>query len=81
MCLRLCVAGQYLLPDDYLHSAHATIKKYGGLFIADEVQTGFGTPPVPHYSRPLSLSFALFRPHVLLCAVDSVVRRRIHCHR
>lgn len=29
-------------PADYFPKIHAVVKKYGGLFIADEVQTGFG---------------------------------------
>lgn len=29
-------------PPEYFKEAHAIVKKYGGLFISDEVQTGFG---------------------------------------
>ena len=36
-------AGGYIVPPPgYFQAVHAIIKKYGGLFIADEVQAGFG---------------------------------------
>lgn len=34
--------GVYPLPDGYMRKMQALTKKYNGLFIADEVQTGFG---------------------------------------
>jgi alanine-glyoxylate transaminase/(R)-3-amino-2-methylpropionate-pyruvate transaminase len=36
------VAGAYPLPPTYLTRMYEVIRKYGGLCIADEVQTGFG---------------------------------------
>ncbi|XP_075979201.1 alanine--glyoxylate aminotransferase 2, mitochondrial [Anticarsia gemmatalis] len=36
------VNGTVQFPKGYLKKAHQLIKKYGGLYIADEVQTGFG---------------------------------------
>jgi 4-aminobutyrate aminotransferase len=36
------VGGFIVPPKDYFKEAVAVAKKYGGLFIADEVQTGFG---------------------------------------
>jgi alanine-glyoxylate transaminase/(R)-3-amino-2-methylpropionate-pyruvate transaminase len=36
------VGGFVVPPKDYFKAAVEIIKKYGGLFIADEVQTGFG---------------------------------------
>lgn len=30
------------LPTEYMHKMHALVKKYGGLYVSDEVQTGFG---------------------------------------
>lgn len=36
------VGGFITAPDDYIKTAHQIIKHYGGLFISDEVQTGFG---------------------------------------
>jgi ornithine--oxo-acid transaminase len=34
--------GVFFAPDDYYRQAQALCRKYGTLFIADEVQTGFG---------------------------------------
>ena len=36
------VGGFITPPLEYFKKVYATVKKYGGLFIADEVQTGFG---------------------------------------
>lgn len=36
------VGGFIVPPDGYFETAVAIVRKYGGLFIADEVQTGFG---------------------------------------
>jgi 4-aminobutyrate aminotransferase-like enzyme len=36
------VAGQIVLPKDYLKEVYATVRKAGGVCIADEVQTGYG---------------------------------------
>ncbi|RAH06685.1 MAG: aspartate aminotransferase family protein [Methanobacteriota archaeon] len=38
----LSCAGQVLLPEGYLRSAHDAVSRNGGLLIADEVQVGFG---------------------------------------
>lgn len=29
------------LPKDYIQGLHAMVKRHGGLYISDEVQTGF----------------------------------------
>ncbi len=34
--------GQIVLPDGYLENVYSSVRKYGGVNIADEVQTGFG---------------------------------------
>lgn len=34
--------GIYPLPKDYVKRMHAITKRLGGLYISDEVQTGFG---------------------------------------
>jgi 4-aminobutyrate aminotransferase-like enzyme len=36
------VAGQIVLPDDYLNKVYDAVRAAGGICIADEVQTGFG---------------------------------------
>jgi len=36
------VAGQIVLPRDYLKEAYEAVRKAGGVCIADEVQTGYG---------------------------------------
>ncbi|XP_026733726.1 alanine--glyoxylate aminotransferase 2, mitochondrial [Trichoplusia ni] len=36
------VNGTVQFPKGYLKKAHQLVKKYGGLYVADEVQTGFG---------------------------------------
>jgi len=36
------VAGQIVLPKDYLEKAYAAVRDAGGVCIADEVQTGYG---------------------------------------
>lgn len=36
------VAGQIILPTDYLKEAYKTVRAAGGVCIADEVQTGYG---------------------------------------
>lgn len=36
------VAGQIILPDGYLNQVYDTVRRAGGVCIADEVQTGFG---------------------------------------
>lgn len=36
------VAGQIVLPTDYLRKAYAAVRQAGGVCIADEVQTGYG---------------------------------------
>jgi 4-aminobutyrate aminotransferase-like enzyme len=36
------VAGQIVLPDDYLARVYQTVRAAGGVCIADEVQTGYG---------------------------------------
>lgn len=36
------VNGAVQFPKGYVKKAHQLIKKYGGLYVADEVQTGFG---------------------------------------
>ena len=36
------VAGQLILPDNYLHKVYEAVRGAGGVCIADEVQTGFG---------------------------------------
>lgn len=36
------VAGQIILPRDYLKEAYKTVRAAGGVCIADEVQTGYG---------------------------------------
>jgi 4-aminobutyrate aminotransferase-like enzyme len=36
------VAGQIILPDDYLNKVYEVVRGAGGVCIADEVQTGFG---------------------------------------
>ncbi|HET9479289.1 MAG TPA: aminotransferase class III-fold pyridoxal phosphate-dependent enzyme [Pyrinomonadaceae bacterium] len=36
------VAGQIVLPADYLEKAYAAVRDAGGVCIADEVQTGYG---------------------------------------
>ena len=36
------VAGQIVLPTDYLRDAYETVRAAGGVCIADEVQTGYG---------------------------------------
>eukprot|EP00759_Apiculatamorpha_spiralis_P038519 PhF_6_TR37670/c0_g1_i1/m.56060/K14286/AGXT2L1, ETNPPL; ethanolamine-phosphate phospho-lyase len=36
------VGGQIVYPPDYLQHAYRTVRKNGGICIADEVQTGFG---------------------------------------
>ena len=36
------VAGQIILPKDYLKNAYAAVRAAGGVCIADEVQTGYG---------------------------------------
>jgi 4-aminobutyrate aminotransferase-like enzyme len=36
------VAGQIVLPTDYLKQAYAAVRQAGGVCIADEVQTGYG---------------------------------------
>jgi 4-aminobutyrate aminotransferase-like enzyme/Ser/Thr protein kinase RdoA (MazF antagonist) len=36
------VGGQIVLPDAYLPAVYASVRKAGGVCIADEVQTGFG---------------------------------------
>ncbi|MCP4150782.1 MAG: aminotransferase class III-fold pyridoxal phosphate-dependent enzyme [bacterium] len=38
----LGVAGQVVLPDNYLKEAYASVRKAGAVCIADEVQIGFG---------------------------------------
>ena len=38
----LSCGGQIVLPENYLQTAYAGIRKLGGLCIADEVQVGFG---------------------------------------
>jgi len=38
----LSCGGQIVLPDGYLRQAYKTVRKAGGLCIADEVQVGFG---------------------------------------
>jgi 4-aminobutyrate aminotransferase-like enzyme len=35
-------AGQIVLPDHFLHTVYAAVRKAGGVCIADEVQTGLG---------------------------------------
>lgn len=35
-------AGQILLPDGYLEAVYRSVRRYGGICIADEVQVGFG---------------------------------------
>jgi 4-aminobutyrate aminotransferase-like enzyme/Ser/Thr protein kinase RdoA (MazF antagonist) len=36
------VGGQHLLPSGYLAEVYASVRRAGGLTVADEVQTGFG---------------------------------------
>ena len=36
------VAGQIVLPDGYLNKVYEAVRGVGGVYIADEVQTGFG---------------------------------------
>jgi 4-aminobutyrate aminotransferase-like enzyme len=36
------VAGQIVLPTDFLRKAYETVRGAGGVFLADEVQTGYG---------------------------------------
>jgi 4-aminobutyrate aminotransferase-like enzyme len=36
------VAGQIVLPEDYLHEVYRVVREAGGVCIADEVQTGYG---------------------------------------
>ena len=36
------VGGQVVYPRDYLQHAYETVRRHGGVCIADEVQTGFG---------------------------------------
>jgi len=36
------VGGQIIFPEGYLQAAHKHLKKVGGLYIADEVQTAYG---------------------------------------
>ncbi len=38
----LGVGGQIPLPQNYLKEVYSTVRKYGGVCIADEVQVGFG---------------------------------------
>ena len=38
----LSCAGQIVLPDGYLKAAYESVRKVGGVCIADEVQVGFG---------------------------------------
>ena len=38
----LSCGGQIVLPENYLQTAYAGVRKLGGLCIADEVQVGFG---------------------------------------
>ena len=38
----LSCGGQIVLPDDYLKMIYETIRRHGGVCIADEVQVGFG---------------------------------------
>ena len=38
----ICCGGQIVPPDGYLQKMHSLVREYGGVAIADEVQTGFG---------------------------------------
>ncbi len=51
------VAGQVVLPDGYLRAVYASVRKAGGVCIADEVQTAYGR---------MGTSFYAFEPqHVI----------------
>ena len=38
----ICCGGQIVPPPGYLKAMHSLVREYGGVAIADEVQTGFG---------------------------------------
>jgi len=44
------VAGQIVLPDGYLNHVYDTVRRAGGVCIADEVQTGFGRTGTHFYA-------------------------------
>ncbi|RIV21963.1 aspartate aminotransferase family protein [Alicyclobacillaceae bacterium I2511] len=57
------VGGFITPPDDYFYEVARIVRKYGGLFISDEVQTGFGRTGKPfgieHYGvQPDIMTFA-----------------------